>query len=217
MKNDRWTGTRILAILLTVGLFGLADTDRAGDDWRLGDANVLRGQGNFAKGNHGGDDDDDLKCRHIAGRLEETLIHPVGAPGDPIGRVVGESRGSLNGAETAILTSLGPGPDGTLLADTVNIFVTGPGDSLAAQGQAVFTPISQTDVKDDLTLTILPNESTGKYQGATGTIQLEGVGFNLFPSAVPGQTTFIFRYSGEICRPRADHGDGDDDDDDDLD
>ena len=102
-----------------------------------------------------------------------------------------------------------------MLIDTVNVFVTGIGDTLATLGSAVFTPISETDVKDELTLTILPDESTGKYAGATGTLQFEGIGFNLVPGPTPGETSFMFRYTGEICYPD-DAGDGDDDDDDDF-
>jgi hypothetical protein len=41
---------------------------------------------------------------------------------------------------------------------------------------------------------------TGKYAGATGTINLTGTGYNLFgPAAGPGSTFFDLRYDGTVC------------------
>jgi len=145
-------------------------------------------------------------CRKVRGRVTETLINPVGAPGDPVGRVLGTVTGALNGAETAIINPPGPqpGPGGTLVAETVNVFVTDAGDTLVTKGNAVFSPIPGTpNVQDTLTLEIQPEESTGRFSGATGTITLEGIGFNLlanFPGPpTPGDTYFSFRYKGTIC------------------
>jgi hypothetical protein len=140
-------------------------------------------------------------CRKVSGQLTETLIHPLGWPNDPFGRVVGTATGVLAGVETAIVLSITPNPgNGTIDVETVNVFVTGPGDSLTALGKAVFTPIPGTaNVHDLLELEIQPDESTGKFRGATGTIVMEGIGLNLFPSAVPGETQFYFKYRGRIC------------------
>jgi hypothetical protein len=120
------------------------------------------------------------------------------------GRVVGTATGALSGAETAIVLCISPNPaNGTIDVETVNIFLTGPGDTLAALGKAVFTPIPGTEnIHDLLELEIQPDESTGKFRGTTGTIVMEGIGFNLFPSAVPGETQFFFKYRGQICGPK---------------
>jgi len=143
------------------------------------------------------------ECRNVRGNLTETLINPIGAPGDPLGRVLGTATGVLNGAETAIVVSFTPQQDGTFAAETVNVFVTGAGDTLVTKGQAVFTPISPTDVHDHLELEIQPDESTGKWAGTTGTIVVEGIGFNLFPPT-PGVTQFVFQYRGSVCGLNAD-------------
>jgi hypothetical protein len=155
-------------------------------------------------------------CKTVRGRVTETLINPVGAPGDPIGRVLGTVTGALNGAETAIILPPGPqpGPNGTILAETINVFVTDAGDTLVTKGNAVFTPIPGTgNVQDTLTLEVQPDESTGRYSGATGTIVLEGIGFNLLTNypdpPTPGDTYFIFRYNGRICGLNDDGGDHD--------
>ena len=140
-------------------------------------------------------------CQVISGRLTETLMDPLGAPADQLGRVIGNATGFLNGAETAIVLNIyPPGEDGTIQVDTINVFSPELGDTLITEGAAVFTPIpGTTNVQDDLILEIRPNQSTGRFAGATGTIHLEGLGFNVIPQPIPGRTQFLFRYHGRIC------------------
>ena len=141
-------------------------------------------------------------CKHLHGRIIETLMHPAGAPNDPLGRVLGKVSGSLKGSETAILlTPPTPNPETGALESLVSVtFMTGPGDTLATEGLAVLSPIPGTlHVSDTVTVDILPEESTGKFHGTTGTIILEGVGFDFFPAPSPGNTIFVFKYRGEIC------------------
>jgi len=138
-------------------------------------------------------------CKKVSGRLIETQI---GAPAPP--RVIGRTTGTLNGVETAYIVSIdASGFPNSVSAETVNTFVTDAGDVLVTEGHAEVTPIDNDGtVRDVLTLTILPDQSLGRYAGATGTITLDGIGykFPIFsPEAGPGNTYFIFRYKGTIC------------------
>jgi hypothetical protein len=187
---------RSFASILSFVLLGLLSTSQAEAQGNSPD-NPNRGPG----------------CRQVSGRLTETLIHPFGSPGDPFGRVLGNATGFLNGAETAIVLGFRPQGDGTIEVDTINVFSTDIGDTLMTEGSAVFTPIPGTrDVHNDLTLEILGDLSTGRFAGARGTIHLQGIGFNLFPpepgppAPTPGETQFIFRYSGTICGLKPDSG-----------
>jgi hypothetical protein len=142
-------------------------------------------------------------CKQVNGKFSEFVITPFGSPNDPLGRVVLVAQGTINAVGTAILTSVGPGPNpGTLGATTRHVFLVSEEDQLTATGVAVFTPIPGTpNVTDALTLTI--TGGTGKYAGATGTIFANGIGTNFFPLP-PGpssanKSTFEFRLSGQIC------------------
>jgi hypothetical protein len=142
-------------------------------------------------------------CIPVTGKFSEYVITPFGSPNDPLGRVVLEARGTINAIGTAILASVGPGPEeGTLAATTRHVFVVTEEDQLTAEGEAVFTPIpGSPDVHDVLTLTI--TGGTGKFLNATGTILATGIGHNFFPLP-PGPSSennslFDFRLSGELC------------------
>ena len=138
-------------------------------------------------------------CKNVSGQIVESLL-PFGAPNDPLGRVLGTVTGVLNGSKTAILTSLVPGAEGVLNATTMDIFVTKSRDLLWATGVAVFTPIPGQPAgffTDELTLTVIGG--TGKFEGATGTINVVGESQNLFsPNA--GEAFFDLAYSGEVCQ-----------------
>ncbi len=137
------------------------------------------------------------ECRNVSGIIHEVQIP---APNDPIGRVLGLTAGSLTGSETSILTAP-PGPT----TPTFDVFETISGDVLAANGVAIFTPTSTPGVvTDDLTLTVV--WGSGKFTGATGTINVTGEGHNVFPPGDsrggPGKTYFNLRYKGNVCVPR---------------
>ncbi|MFZ0431046.1 MAG: hypothetical protein WAO20_23235 [Acidobacteriota bacterium] len=142
-------------------------------------------------------------CTSVQGKFSEYVITPFGSPNDPFGRVVLESKGTINAVGTAILTSVGPGDEpGTFAATTRHVFLVSVEDQLEAEGAAVFTPIPGTpDVYDVLTLTV--TGGTGKFAGASGEIVATGVGYNFFPLP-PGpssanQSYFDFRLSGQLC------------------
>jgi len=138
------------------------------------------------------------ECQNATGKGEWTLIPSAN---DPLGRVLGPNTGTLKGAVSAHLTSLVPNPDGSLHATSVEVWVLGPQDILQFAGEATFTPVPGAPigtVTDALTLTV--TGGTGKYAGATGTINVTGTGHNLFgPAAGPGSSFFDVRYQGSIC------------------
>ncbi len=137
----------------------------------------------------------DRECKNVAGRVFELQVP---APNDPFGRVLGTVTGVLEGSVTAILTSP-PGP----ATSTFDVFLTKSGDAIAATGEAAFDPTDNVGVVlDDLTLTIV--WGSGKFEGATGTINLKGEGFNVLPPPAggPGLTYFTLQYRGSICVPK---------------
>jgi len=139
-------------------------------------------------------------CHVAQGKAVWTVIPPSIAPAsDPLGRVAGPTTGDLKAAVTAYLTNLAFAADG-IHASSVETWVVGPQDLIRFTGSAVFTPIPGTpNVEDNLTLTVL--DGTGKYAGATGTLEVTGTGYNLLASPVPepGKVYFDVRYRGTIC------------------
>jgi hypothetical protein len=144
----------------------------------------------------GGKDHD--KCKPVQGSAEWTLVP---SPTDPIGRVLGPTTGNLKAAVTAYLTSLTPNPSGSFHATSVETWSTGAQDLLLFAGDATFTPIPGQPVgtvADHMTLTV--TGGSGKFAGATGTVTVRGIGYNLFgPNAGPGNTFFDVNYRGRIC------------------
>jgi hypothetical protein len=138
-------------------------------------------------------------CQTVEGQIIELEV-PANEVNNPVnhGRVVGPVTGALKGAVTSILTGgATPPPGASLAVTTQNVFVTKDGDMLVASGLAVLTFNADGTVKDDATLTVLGAASTGKFAGATGTIELTGTGFNF--GGGPGVGRFEFDYRGEIC------------------
>jgi hypothetical protein len=138
-------------------------------------------------------------CEDVQGEAQFILIP---APNDPFGRILGPSTGSLRAGITAIVTKLTPTPTGEIEATSVETWVMSAHDQITFDGQATFTPIPGEPigtVSDQLTLTVA--SGLGQYEGATGTIVVTGVGYNVFgPNAGPGNTYFQVSYSGSICR-----------------
>jgi hypothetical protein len=130
-------------------------------------------------------------CRRVRGTDVETIIP---ASNDPLGRVLGNVDGVLNGVSTAFVTS--ETPDG-LNATSSDVFVTNAGDILTATGVVTFTPVpgSSNEFTENATLTI--TGGSGKYAGASGTITLAGQA--VFDSS--GGGTFDVIYQGSVCGP----------------
>lgn len=125
-----------------------------------------------------GDRDNDGRCKRVGGHATWTLIP---SPNDPFGRILGPSKGDLKASITAIITSLTSVPSGIITAKSLEVWILGATDMLVMDGQASFTPIPGKPVgtvHDELTLTI--TGGTGIYAGATGTINVEGIGKNIF-------------------------------------
>jgi hypothetical protein len=136
-------------------------------------------------------------CQHVRGGITDT---EVPSPNDPLGRVLGNVDGVLNGAETSFLTSSAPDADGVLNATSFDVFLTNGGDMLTATCANTLTPVPGKppgDFRENATLTI--TGGSGKYTGATGTITLEGRGHNIFGG--PGVGTFNLIYRGSVCGP----------------
>ena len=154
----------------------------------------------FAQPAHA-DKKDAVSCKRVRGHATWTLIP---APNDPFGRIVGPSRGTLKAAISAIITSLTELPGGALAAKSLEVWVLGAQDILIADGEATFTPIPGQPigtVHDELTLTI--TGGTGAFSDATGTIQVTGVGHNIFgPDSGPGSGFFEVTYDGKVCVPK---------------
>lgn len=150
------------------------------------------------------------ECKPVIGKFTEVVIPVPVAPLDPFGRVVLHTEGTLTSIGTAILLSVGPGPqEGTLGATTKHLFLVSKDDQLVADGTAIFYPTpGSLNVKDVLTLQINPAESTGKFAGATGTIVATGIGYNFFAIGPDGpypsptaanKAYFEFTLKGQIC------------------
>jgi hypothetical protein len=136
------------------------------------------------------------------GRLSEFCVHPFVSPGDPFGRNLTVSHGTINSVGTSILTSVGPGPvPGTLGATTRHLFLVDGENQLIANGVAVFTPIAGT-VNVSIVLTLTVSGGSGKFETATGTIVATGIGYNFFPlppgPSAANKSSFEYQLSGEI-------------------
>jgi len=143
---------------------------------------------------------DDDKCKEVEGRLVETAIP---APNDPMGLSIGLSTGDLKGSASSLLTSLTPQPDGTFLVTSLDVFVLGPQDILVLSCKTIGTPIQGAPVGTvSASTTYTVTGGTGKFLGATGTIQATSTVFNAFgPNAGPGSSYSVGNYKGTICRP----------------
>jgi hypothetical protein len=175
MKSNRINsllGSAILSSAIAAGLFGSTASAKAQDGRAVG-------------------------CQHVRGGITDTEIP---SPNDPLGRVLGNVDGVLNGAETSFLTSSTPDADGVLNATSFDVFVTNGGDMLTATCANTLTPVPGKppgDSRENATLTI--TGGSGKYAEATGTITLEGRARNIFGG--PGVGTFNLIYRGSVCGP----------------
>jgi hypothetical protein len=136
------------------------------------------------------------ECQNVHGGITETIIP---SPNDAFGRALGNVNGVLNGAFTAVITSLNPSPD-VLNATSFDVFVTNGGDMLTATGAVALTPVPGKppgEFTSNATLTV--TGGSGKYAGAIGTITFEGQGHNVFGG--PGVGTFDSIYQGSVCGP----------------
>jgi len=131
-------------------------------------------------------------CQNVSGTITETQIP---APNDPPGgRSLANVFGVLNGANTAVLTSVSQ--DG-LSATSLDVFLTTRGDVLTATGAATFTPIPGNSSDFRLFVTLTVTGGSGKYAGATGTLTYQGL------ANVDAVGTFrvLATYRGSVCGP----------------
>ena len=143
-------------------------------------------------------------CKDVRGQITETAIP---SPNDPIGRVLGNVHGALNGAITSFVTGISPNPAPFIVlhATCVDVIVTNGGAMLAGTGAVTMTPVPGRppgDFTTDETLKI--TGGSGTYAGATGTITLKGQSRNVFGG--PGVGTFNGTYRGSVCAPNLNAG-----------
>jgi len=131
-------------------------------------------------------------CRTVSGRLNEFIL-PNGSSGDPFGPILGVVQGDLEGSITAFLTTFVPSPSGNIHVTNNHAIGNTAGDLLFTRGAADWTIIIPGYFLVDMTLVI--QGGTGKYESATGSIKLQGIGNNI----APGTGQFIDNYRGEIC------------------
>lgn len=138
----------------------------------------------------------DSGCKEVRGKIVWTVIQ---APNDPFGRVLGSATGALHGATSAIILEPPTFGAGALHTHDLDIFVTGAQDMLVGDSQATFTPIptSPGSFQDSQVITI--TGGSGKFTGATGSLNIHGTGFNLSTGAEPGVTFFEVDYNGKVC------------------
>jgi hypothetical protein len=136
-----------------------------------------------------------ITCVEVSGKINEFILPQSAAPNDPFGRILGTVRGSLQGSTTAFLTSFQPSPNGDVRITVTDTFSTEEGNQLITKGAANWTAVKPGFLKVDLTLVVAGG--TGKYQDATGSIKVLGIGNNI----APGTGQFIQEYRGQLCTP----------------
>jgi hypothetical protein len=114
---------------------------------------------------------------------------------------MGTSEGGLKGIATEVFTSLTPGPGTSGVIDVTSraFWVLGPTDTFTATGVTRYFRNSAGDYQVlNMTQTIVGG--TGRYDGATGTIQFTGMAYDLTGFAGgPGKTLFDLQYDGSVC------------------
>ncbi len=135
-------------------------------------------------------------CTVVSGKLNEFIL-PNGSSGDPFGRILGVVTGDLEGSVTAFLTTFVPSPSGNVRVTNNHAIGNAAGDLIFTRGAADWTVVIPGFFLVDMTLII--QGGTGKYESATGSIKLQGIGNNI----APGTGQFIDNYRGEICVTRS--------------
>jgi hypothetical protein len=137
-------------------------------------------------------------CKRAEGELATVLV----PSNDPLGRTLGTVSARLHGAVTTYLTTLSPLADGSLAATANGVFATS-GGLVEFSELTTYTPLAGQPigtVRINGTLTVVGG--TGPYAGVTGSLQVTGIGTNLFgPAAGPGSTRFDMNYAGALCLP----------------
>jgi hypothetical protein len=160
-------------------------------------------------------------CYKISGVATESIVPPDAAPNDPFGRVIGTFAGDFGGAGNASLSAAltsppafnPPGSTTTQTIQVRHVFTTGPGDAVTTRGTAAFNVVSAAQagsvqptpsrcpgtpciVQVPQSLEIVTG--TGRWAGASGTLQNMGVGDLNLPM---GQGVFTIQVKGEVCVP----------------
>ncbi len=138
---------------------------------------AILGFGSSVPGNQAKSD-----CENIGGTLAVAFTSEL--------TTLGIVTGGLKGAVTATILEQSPGEDGTMNAQLEHVYVTEAGDVLHTADQAVLVPVNaSTALMTEQSVII---SGTGKFEGATGTLESTGV-----VDFAHGQVTL--RYRGQIC------------------
>ncbi len=111
---------------------------------------------------------------------------------------LGVATGDLRGAVAATILNASPGAGSTTVFAVQHHFVTDTGDTIQVdRAEATVTSVTPT-LFGVVTYPIKITGGTGRFAGATGTINNIGeVDVPNFPDLTGGTT--VFRYSGQVC------------------
>lgn len=130
----------------------------------------------------GGDSGTEPQCRDMNGSTQFQFTSQTTA--------TGTVSGGLRGTFSTRVTNVTPNANGTQSGTLVHTFVTVPGDTLVMNAASVVTPVNQTTVRFEESLTA--GRSTGAFRSASGTLTHRGEA-NLQTGAATGQ------YQGQLC------------------
>jgi hypothetical protein len=119
-------------------------------------------------------------CGRVSGKAIWSLIP---SPNDPFGRVLGPATGVARRGFG--LTSLAPQPDGSLRATSVETWALSSSDS-SSSGVASFAATESADYNRLRRAFADRRRRIGPLRGATGSLTVTGMGYNIFgPAAAP--------------------------------
>jgi hypothetical protein len=123
-------------------------------------------------------------CRSVSGTVMTNLISQT--------TTLGTATGDLGGAVSADLLGVVPGPNGTTVFNVQHHWVTEAGDTIVMTvAQATMSEIAP-GLFAVLSYPVTIQGGTGRFEGATGTLQ------NIGAVELTSQRT-VFRYQGEVC------------------
>ncbi len=137
----------------------------------------------------GGSADGGERCLNVAGAISAQILPDGFFAGTALGTVTG----GLRGATTAKFTAE-PQEDGSIKLTLHHAFVTEAGDSLQTEDTGLLVPVPNAPGVFRMTVHYTITGGTGKFAGATGT--LDNHGEAILAGPLSGQLTL--RYSGQI-------------------
>ena len=130
------------------------------------------------------------QCRDVDGSISADLVtnHNVST-----GLALGTVTGDLEGAVMATFTTMN-GSGGVIQVKLYHNFVTVSRASLSTTDSGSLTPIPDVSGVYHMSVTYSITGGTGKFAGATGTLQNDGI-------ADLNKGLLTLTYTGEICMP----------------